>query len=204
MYNTKERIVNASIKLFNDYGIASVRLQQIADEIGISVGNLAYHYKNKEAIINSVYEKLFEDFQQILGAYLQTPSFLDFDLQVSKYFDFFKNYQFYITDLFAAEHPIPEVRQKWQEFMNKMIFQIRKRLDFHVKRGDLLLQPETVYDIIAEAIWMTIVFWIPQQQMRNKAVTETRFKAAVWNNIKPYLTEKGTSEFSTLIMPIFV
>jgi AcrR family transcriptional regulator len=204
MYNTKERIVNASIKLFNDYGIASVRLQQIADEIGISVGNLAYHYKNKEAIINSVYEKLFENFQQILGAYLKTPSLLDFDSQVSYYFDFFKNYQFYITDLFAAEHPIPEVRQRWQEFMNKMIFQIRKRLDFHAKRGDLLPESDATYDILAEAIWMTIVFWIPQQQMRNKPITETRFKAAVWNNIKPYLTEKGTSEFSTLILPIFV
>lgn len=204
MYNTKERIVTASIKLFNDYGIASVRLQQIADEIGISVGNLAYHYKNKEAIIHSVYEKLFEDFQQILGAYLKTPSFLDFDSQVSYYFDFFKNYQFYITDLFATEHPLPEVRQKWQEFMNKMIFQIRKRLDFHAKRGDLLPQPEATYDIIAEAIWMTIVFWIPQQQVRNRPITEKYFKVAVWNHIRPYLTEKGSNEFSSMIIPVFI
>jgi AcrR family transcriptional regulator len=204
MYNTKDRIVNASIKLFNDYGIASVRLQQIADEIGISVGNLAYHYKNKEAIISSVYEKLFEDFQQILSAYLKTPSLLDFDSQVSYYFEFFKNYQFYITDLFAAEHPIPEVRQKWQELMTKMIFQIRKRLDFHAKRGDLIPQPEATYDILAEAIWMTLVFWIPQQQMRLKPVVENRFKGAVWNQIKPYLTEKGTSEFSSLILSVFV
>ncbi|WP_435357933.1 TetR/AcrR family transcriptional regulator [Emticicia sp. SJ17W-69] len=204
MYNTKERIVNASIKLFNDYGIASVRLQQIADEIGISVGNLAYHYKNKEAIINSVYDKLFEDFQQILGVYLKSPSFLDFDSQVSSYFAFFKNYQFYITDLFATEHPLPEVRQKWQEFMNKMIFQIRKRLDFHAKRGDLLPQSEATYDILAEAIWMTIVFWIPQQQVRNKPINEKLFKLAVWNHIKPYLTEKGTTDFSSLLLPAFI
>ncbi|AFK03948.1 transcriptional regulator, TetR family [Emticicia oligotrophica DSM 17448] len=204
MYKTKERIVNASIKLFNDHGIASVRLQQIADEIGISVGNLAYHFKNKEAIIHSVYEKLFEDFQQILGSYLKTPSLLDFDSQISHYFDFFKNYQFYISDLFASEHPLPEVREQWQEFMNKMIFQIRKRLDFHARRGDLSPQPENTYDILAEAIWMTLVFWIPQQQMRNKPISEARFKGAVWNNIRPYLTEKGTSEFASQILPIFI
>lgn len=203
MYNTKERIVTASIKLFNDHGIASVRLQQIADEIGISVGNLAYHYKNKEAIINSVYEKLFEDFQQILSAYLKTPSLVDFDSQVSLYFEFFKNYQFYITDLFATEHPIPEVRQKWQELMTKMIFQIRKRLEFHSKNGDLPILSEVTFDIIAEAIWMTLVFWIPQQQMRLRAVTESQFKSAVWNHIKPYLTEKGKFDFASLTTTVF-
>ena len=41
---TKQKIVHASIKLFNENGVANVRLQQIADEIGISVGNLAYHF----------------------------------------------------------------------------------------------------------------------------------------------------------------
>ncbi len=202
MYNTKDRILHASIKLFNDYGIASVRLQQIADEIGISVGNLAYHYKNKEAIVQSVYDKLFDDFQVILGNYLLSPSLKDFDSQISSYFDFFKHYQFYMMDLFAVEHPIPEVRQKWQELMNRMIFQIRKRLDFHAKRGNLIFRSEGICEVVSEAIWMTIVFWIPQQQMRNLPIDEVKFKKAVWNHVKPYLTEEGLKDFSTTILPI--
>lgn len=195
---TKERILQASIRLFNEQGVASTRLQQIADNIGISVGNLAYHFKSKEAIVQSVYERLFDDFSVILSNYLSSPSFLDFDSQVSQYYDFFKEYQFYISDLFSAEHPIPEIRERWQVMMNKMIAQIRKRLDFHVKRGDLTNQPQTTYDILAETTWITLIFWIPQQNLRNQGVTKDKYKAALWNNIKPYLTEKGTTEFANI------
>lgn len=196
MYNTKEKILLASIKLFNEHGVANVRLQQIADETGISVGNLAYHYRNKEAIVSSVYDKLFEDFRHILSHYLQSPSFSDFDIQIVHYFDFFKTYRFYVTDLFSSEHPLPDIKAEWQLFMNKMILQIRSRIDFHVNRGELL--PESsqgTYNLIAESIWMTVVFWIPQQIMRNKPVTEACFRSAVWNHLKPYFTQKGLDTF---------
>lgn len=196
---TKEKILQASIRLFNEQGVANTRLQQIADNIGISVGNLAYHFKSKESIVQSVYERLFDDFTIILGNYLNSPNLLDFDSQVSQYFDFFKEYQFYISDLFSLEHPIPEIREKWQVLMNKMISQIRKRLDFHVKRGDLTNQPQHTYDLLSETIWITLIFWIPQQNLRNQSITKEKYKAALWNNIKPYLTEKGIGEFATLI-----
>ncbi|HAO48035.1 MAG TPA: TetR/AcrR family transcriptional regulator [Runella sp.] len=202
MHNTKEKIVLASIKLFNEHGVASVRLQQIADETGISVGNLAYHFRNKEAIVSSVYEKLFDEFRQLLSTYLLTPSFADFDGQMAGYFEFFKTYRFYITDLFSAEHPLPDIQAEWEMFMNKMILQIRNRIDFHVSRGELL--PESsqgTYHLISESIWMTLVFWIPQQTIRRKPVTEGRYRTAVWNHLKPYFTQKGLDTFE-LISPV--
>lgn len=50
MATTKQRIILNAKKLFSQNGIANTRLQQIADETGISVGNLAYHFPNKEEI----------------------------------------------------------------------------------------------------------------------------------------------------------
>ena len=41
---TKDKILIEARQLFYDEGITNVRLQQIADKTGISVGNLAYHY----------------------------------------------------------------------------------------------------------------------------------------------------------------
>ena len=54
MAGTKQKILNSSINLFNKKGLVNVRLQQIADESGISVGNLAYHYYSKKAIIQAI------------------------------------------------------------------------------------------------------------------------------------------------------
>ena len=54
MKKTKQKIIQASIELFNQKGWTNVRLQNIADRCGISVGNLAYHYANKAAIIRVI------------------------------------------------------------------------------------------------------------------------------------------------------
>lgn len=199
MLRTKDKIIEASIKLFNEQGIASTRLQQIADFLGISVGNLAYHFKTKEAIVTTVYDKLFDDFEIILSHYLASPSLLDFDIQAENFYHFFKEYQFYISDLFSQEHPIPEILNRWQSLMNKMISQITKRLDFHVKRGDLKVQDPNTYDLLAETIWITLIFWIPQQNLRKKVVTLENYKAGIWNNIRPYLTSNGLSELRNLV-----
>jgi len=57
-----------------------VRLQQIADETGISVGNLAYHYSNKEAIAESLIAHIIEELENILRSYGSHASFSDLDI----------------------------------------------------------------------------------------------------------------------------
>ena len=58
MKHTKDSILGHSLKLFNRHGFVNVRLQHIADAGSISVGHLAYHFKNKEAIIEALYDLL--------------------------------------------------------------------------------------------------------------------------------------------------
>lgn len=58
MNNTKTKILTAALHLFNQHGLVNVRLQQIANEVGISVGNLAYHYYSKEAIVKAIDQKV--------------------------------------------------------------------------------------------------------------------------------------------------
>jgi AcrR family transcriptional regulator len=66
MATTKERIIQNSKRLFSENGIANTRLQQIADETQISVGNLAYHYANKEEIVQGVYNQILGELSGIL------------------------------------------------------------------------------------------------------------------------------------------
>lgn len=111
---TKQRIIDAAIHLFNTHGLANVRLQQIADETGISVGNLAYHYKNKDAIVAAVYEQLFVEFHEILSQYLIHPGLDDFDRQLDMYACFFDRHPSYLVDLFEIERSYPDIIHQWQ------------------------------------------------------------------------------------------
>jgi len=63
--NTKEQILLTALKLFNKSGSHSVTTNHIAEEMGISPGNLYYHYKNKEHIIREILISMIEDFDLI-------------------------------------------------------------------------------------------------------------------------------------------
>ncbi|MFD2935161.1 TetR family transcriptional regulator [Spirosoma flavum] len=200
---TKQRILNASVRLFNKYGIDAVRLQQIAEEIGISVGNLAYHFKTKDAIIESVYEQVLDEFTHIFRQYLQAPELSAFDQQISLYYQFFQNYQFYLAEFFKTNLQQTEQQIQWQRAVNKMLVQLRSWLDFHVQRN--IFRPETTrgqYDQVAQSLWMSLVFLPVFYAMRGQLTDERAYKQAVWEHLKPYLTEEGVSEFDLLIMPI--
>ena len=203
--NTKQKILQASISLFNQNGMANVRLQQIANEIGISAGNLAYHFRNKEAIIESINEELYQEANEILSTYRIFPNLIDFDNQLTKYFSFIQKYPFYFLDLLEIERHYPEIRSKRQVHISKMISQIRKRFDFNLQRGLVKEEPRPeVYDSIANAIWVLITFWVPQNLVRGTetSIDVKEFKKMVWNQMHPYFTEQGIAEYNQLIVPL--
>ena len=67
---TRERILETALILFNDFGEPNVTTQLISDEMGISPGNLYYHFHNKDEII----ESLFADFERGMEESLAAPA----------------------------------------------------------------------------------------------------------------------------------
>ncbi len=56
----RERIVEASLALFNERGVRSVTTNHIAAHLEISPGNLYYHFRNKEEIIREIFPRVAE------------------------------------------------------------------------------------------------------------------------------------------------
>ncbi|MFQ3230783.1 TetR/AcrR family transcriptional regulator [Reinekea sp.] len=52
---TKDKIIQASLKLFNQQGERVVTTNHIAEHLNISPGLLYYHFKNKESIIQAIF-----------------------------------------------------------------------------------------------------------------------------------------------------
>lgn len=65
---TRERILEASLRLFNDFGEPNVTTTVIADDLGISPGNLYYHFHNKDEIVEAIFSGFEKEIEQILTA----------------------------------------------------------------------------------------------------------------------------------------
>lgn len=199
---TKERIISSAIELFNKNGFANVRLQNIADHTGISVGNLAYHFKNKEAIVDQAYQTIGNDLQKVLSKFRSKPTLNDLDDQLDDFHKFIHRFQFYFIDILEIKRQFPHLHEQRQEFIQRMIIQIKKRFEYNVNRGVML--PETQpghYDLIANNIWLIITFWISQNLIKgggNCAID--RFKGSIWAMITPNLTSKGVEEYRQLVL----
>lgn len=59
---TREKILATALRLFNEFGVPNITLRRIAAEMNISQGNLNYHFKKREDIIEALYFQLLETF----------------------------------------------------------------------------------------------------------------------------------------------
>lgn len=66
MTDTKTRILDTALNLFNRSGERNVTTNHIAEGLGISPGNLYYHYRNKAAIVAALFERYQEQIRDLL------------------------------------------------------------------------------------------------------------------------------------------
>ena len=64
--DTRHRILVASLLLFNEHGVPRTTINDIADEIDISPGNLHYHFRKKEDIVDALTAEFQADARKVL------------------------------------------------------------------------------------------------------------------------------------------
>lgn len=55
---TRQRIVDAALRLFEEKGYAKTTMRAIAGEAGVSVGNAYYYFASKEHLVQGFYERV--------------------------------------------------------------------------------------------------------------------------------------------------
>ena len=98
--DTRQRILDASLAMFNAQGEPHVTTNHIADELEISPGNLYYHFRNKDDIIEHLFARYEERMDTALTAPQdRLPGLEDIWLQLHLVFECIWDYRFLYRDL---------------------------------------------------------------------------------------------------------
>src|SRR5713101_9420138 len=90
---TRERIVDAALKLFRDEGFDETTMRDIAAEAGVATGAAYYYFRSKEELVMAFYMRTAEEARMLLPPALQRSSDLRkrlrtvIDLKLSQFVD---------------------------------------------------------------------------------------------------------------------
>ena len=131
--NNRDRIISASLSLFNRSGVVGMSTNHIAAYAEISPGNLYYHFKNKEEIIRQLFDMMSQQVETYLAKDIdQHPTRFFFQL-----FELFWRYRFFHRELYQLRRQDPALSRKWRRHFAKSKRLLLKRLQHWQDRGIL-------------------------------------------------------------------
>lgn len=204
MSKTKTKILAIALKLFNEKGIAQVSLRTISNEMGISPGNLTYHFKKREDIIETLYLELVSKLDVLLEFDGQEQSLLGMLFkQTDGVVQCFYDYRFILLDFVAIIRNHPPIRKHYRSLLQlreqQFEFTVKALLQAKLIRKELI---ENEYQYVYLSFRIIGDFWLSAEVIEKNSITKKRMKVfskLLKMKIFPYLTEKGRREFKRLI-----
>ena len=157
---TRQRILDASLMMFNAQGEPNVTTNHIADELEISPGNLYYHFRNKDDII----EQLFAVYEQRMDAALSAPSgrlpgLEDVWLQLHLVFECIWDYRFLYRDLVDILSRNRRLRMRFARILKRADEQAHTVMRGLVQAGVMRASADEV-DAASTNILVIATFWM--------------------------------------------
>jgi AcrR family transcriptional regulator len=169
---TRERILQTALELFNQSGTAAASTNHIADALGMSPGNLYYHFRNKEEIIRALFEQQYDQWDAIYKLSGDSPPTLA-DLQglVRATFAVGWRYRFIYRELIALLRRDDALQQRWVAVRARGFAGFHELVGLFVAAG-VLRDPADppVVTRLAELCWLISEFWLASVEVSGQTV----------------------------------
>ncbi len=176
---TRQRILDCSLAMFNAQGEPNVTTNHIADELEISPGNLYYHFRNKDDII----EQLFGSYEQRVDAALTPPSgrlpqLEDIWLQLHLVFECIWDYRFLYRDLVDILSRNRRLRIRFARILKRAddsAHQVMRGLS----QAGVMRASAAELDAAATNILVIATFWLNYASVRGEKDEQAAIRAGI-------------------------
>ncbi|MEI6802070.1 MAG: TetR/AcrR family transcriptional regulator [Burkholderiales bacterium] len=192
---TAERILEVTLELFNRFGEPNVSTTLISAELGISPGNLYYHYPAKDEIINSLFDRYEKSLNELLNASDDVRDVEDAWFFMHSLFELIWQYRFLYRDLNDLLSKNRRLETHFQFVLKNKTRSIKAMLDSMNRAGAVRIDLREA-EPTATSMVVVLTYWLSYEYVRDprNALEPASAQAAlmrgalhVLNLLTPYL-----------------
>ncbi|RMG25013.1 MAG: TetR/AcrR family transcriptional regulator [Bacteroidetes bacterium] len=197
---TKEKILHTALRLFNEQGTSEISSRNISDEMGISYGNLCYHFPKKSDIILALYRQMQDEVTELIQNIQREIFRFDFMVRsLRELLHLLHKYRFVFIEHIQLARKFDSIKQE-----SKRQFERRKDILREVSRFLLAqgyLRPEEIrghHDMIIHALLIVLNSWIPDGELFYNGKPEKiidYYLELYYSVFRANLTPKGARAF---------
>lgn len=199
---TKEKIIDCTLEMFNREGVEKVTTRHIAAELGMSQGNLHYHYPNKNELILALVNQFLAEVESARRynpeELFQKESVL---ASMTDNYQIMYAYRFLFIDNEVVWRRLPELKKLIVGLFEAKRIEIQ-RLIMHYRESGVFRSDisDDQMEYLAEQFIFTITSWLTASAYTAAKNIEidhyAKFTFRMW---LPYLTDQSMKEWEDIL-----
>ncbi len=200
--NTRQKILSSALELFNEKGISNTTIRKIAQHLNISSGNLNYHFKYKDEIIEILYFELIEKMKGRISALegQQISLLLFHKTSKLKMNDMFE-YRFFYRGLHKILSENEKIRNHYIQSKEERVYEFLFLCDY-LQKEEIIRNPEfeNEYINLYQRVMIILDNWINTYDLTNLSKEDgvLKFSKLIFETLYPYLTTKGKEDYFSI------
>ena len=163
---TAERILEVTLELFNRFGEPNVSTTLISAELGISPGNLYYHYPARDELINSLFDRFERALNELLNASDGVRDVEDAWFFMHTLFELIWQYRFLYRDLNDLLSKNRRVETHFQAVLKNKTQAVKALLDGMSRAGAVQIDSRVV-EATATSMVVVLTYWLSFEYVRD-------------------------------------
>lgn len=201
-HDTRQRICDTAVRLFNERGYGEVSLRQIAAAAGTTIGNLTYHFSKKDDLLQTILVDLHGAYSNQFVSGLRGADLVHHLVDLIVLGEANQhNYQFYFKNISQILSQSPALAEEGRRFSGDLYRYYRDQLDELLRegwmRGDLGTQ---AMDVLAQCIVQMESTWAESHVAVNRELPRTAASQAICSLMASHITPDRLAEFRSICL----
>jgi AcrR family transcriptional regulator len=202
MTDTKQRILDKALQLFNESGIEYTGMRELAGSLGMRIGNITYYFPTKDDLVFN----LTEQYSKVNSEIYQAMAGESLYEKLKKREALLKNQVVYRSLMLSMVHIIeqnPLIAANYQKIAKTRLNDLSDMVSSLTKKKFLILKDEEEHWFLVSACSLMMRFWLSEAALsgkRNQLDQSINHYLKLFAHLfKPYATKKGLRDIEEFV-----